>query len=194
MKIETRTFETPIGAMALAWSGETVLGLEMGWAKSRTAWESDDVPGMPLARLTERLAVRFPGAEIAPGRDAAVPHALELYFAGDVAAIDALRVDPGGTDFHARVWKELRRIPAGRTRTYAEVAVAAGSDSARATGGAVGSNPIPIVIPCHRVVGTSGRLTGFGGGLARKRWLLAHEGATFVDESPVQLSLLRTSR
>jgi methylated-DNA-[protein]-cysteine S-methyltransferase len=183
MKIETRAMETPVGRIALAWTGDVLLAVEMAWAKNRTSWHSKDRGGDVEKRLAARLRERFPDAEVAEGaKDAAPVRALERYFAGDLRAIDTLKVDAGGDGFHARVWHELRRIPAGETRSYGQIAAAAGSDSARAAGGAVGSNPIPIVIPCHRVVGADGKLTGFGGGLPRKRWLLQHEGAAFRDE------------
>jgi methylated-DNA-[protein]-cysteine S-methyltransferase len=184
MKIETTVIDTPIGSVAIAWRGDALVAIEMGSARSRTSWDSKDVPGDVGVRLAKRLRARFPDAERAEGpRDAAPVRAIVRYFAGDVRAIDALDVDAGGDGFHARVWRELRRIPAGETRTYGEVAAAAGGESARAAGGAVGSNPIPIVIPCHRVVGADGRLTGFGGGLPRKRWLLEHEGVRVRDEA-----------
>lgn len=187
MKIETAAIDTPIGKVAIAWRGDVLVAIEMAWAKNRTSWDSKDVPGDAETQLAKRLRARFPDAVVAKGaRDAAPVRAIERYFAGDVGAIDALEVDAGGDGFNARVWRELRRIPAGETRTYGEVAAAAGGESARAAGGAVGSNPIPIVIPCHRVVGADGRLTGFGGGLPRKRWLLEHEGATFKDENAAQ--------
>jgi methylated-DNA-[protein]-cysteine S-methyltransferase len=191
MRFETATLEAPIGPVAIAWRGETVYAIEMGWAKNRTRWETRDVPGSAEDHLARRLRARFPEIELSPGSSDAGPvRTLRRYFEGDVRAIDALRTDPGGDGFQARVWEELRRIPAGRTCTYGEIAARAGSPgSARAAGGAVGANPIPIVIPCHRVVGASGRLTGFGGGLPRKRWLLVHEGAAFVDDAPRQLSL-----
>lgn len=103
---------------------------------------------------------------------------ISAYFAGDLAAIDALEVDPGGTPFQRLVWTELRRIPAGATATYAELAHRIGRPTAvRAVGAANGANPISLVIPCHRLVGADGALTGYGGGLERKHWLLAHEGA-----------------
>ncbi len=191
MRIETLTMDTPLGRMALAWRDDVVLAVEMGYARDRTAWESKDVPGDPAGRLARRMRGRFPGAEIAEGSPRAqAPAGLVRYFAGDVRAIETLRVDPGGTPFHARVWEELRRIPAGETRTYGQVAAAAGSDSARATGGAVGANPVPVIIPCHRVVGANGSLTGFGGGLPRKLWLLRHEGAPLAGRAAQQLSLL----
>jgi methylated-DNA-[protein]-cysteine S-methyltransferase len=107
--------------------------------------------------------------------------ALRAYFAGDLRAIDGLPVETGGTDFQRRVWRELRKIPCGRTISYAALARRAGRPAAmRAAGHANGSNPITIVLPCHRVVGTDGALTGYGGGIARKRWLLEHEGAALA--------------
>ena len=103
---------------------------------------------------------------------------LRRYFRGDVAAIDALPVKTNGTAFQERVWRALRRVPGGKTITYTELARRAGRpDAVRAAGTANGQNPVSIVVPCHRVIGSDGSLTGYGGGLARKRWLLAHEGA-----------------
>ena len=85
-------------------------------------------------------------------------------------------MDTGGTPFQRKVWSALRDIGVGRTASYSEVAKAVGSPSAvRAVGAANGANPIPIVIPCHRVIGADGSLCGYGGGLERKRWLLRHE-------------------
>lgn len=100
---------------------------------------------------------------------------LEAYFLGQLTTFDlplALR----GTDFQARVWQALRTIPYGQTRSYREIAVAIGAPSAvRAVGAANGRNPISLVIPCHRVIGSDGRLTGYAGGIGRKHWLLRHE-------------------
>jgi len=104
--------------------------------------------------------------------------AMRAYFNGDLAAIDRLAADTGGTDFQRKIWRELRRIPVGKTITYAELARRIGKPAAiRAAGTANGANPVSIVIPCHRVIGTDGSLTGYGGGLHRKQWLLAHEKA-----------------
>jgi O-6-methylguanine DNA methyltransferase len=104
--------------------------------------------------------------------------AFSRYFDGDIAVLDGLQADPGGTSFQARVWTALRAIPAGRTCSYRDLAALAGVPSAvRAVAAANGRNPIPIVIPCHRVIGADGRLVGYGGGLDRKAWLLRHEGA-----------------
>lgn len=104
---------------------------------------------------------------------------LEAFFAGDLAAIDAIPVESAGTPFQRKVWKALRKVPAGRTWTYARLARRIGHPAAvRAVGAANGLNPISIVVPCHRLIGSDGSLTGYGGGLHRKAWLLRHEGAT----------------
>jgi len=118
-----------------------------------------------------------PGQVLVAGRLAArVTDALAAFFAGEVRAIDAVDVRTGGTDFQRRVWAALRRIPAGTTTSYGRLAAAIGSPSAcRAVGLANGANPIGIVVPCHRVIGADKTLTGYGGGIDRKRWLLDHE-------------------
>lgn len=109
-----------------------------------------------------------------------VHDALTAYFSGELDAIDALETATGGTEFQRRVWAALRAIPAGTTESYGALAARIGMPKAvRAVGLANGANPIAIVVPCHRVIGANGSLTGFGGGLERKRWLLAHEGAAF---------------
>ncbi|HEY5071105.1 MAG TPA: methylated-DNA--[protein]-cysteine S-methyltransferase [Caulobacteraceae bacterium] len=103
---------------------------------------------------------------------------LEAYFAGDIGAIEAIETRTGGTEFQKAVWSALRRIPAGQTISYAGLAANIGHAAAvRAVGLANGANPIVIVVPCHRVIGADGTLTGYGGGLDRKRWLLDHERA-----------------
>ena len=102
--------------------------------------------------------------------------ALDAYFQGDLKAIDQIPTATGGSDFQKAVWKALRAIPAGSTASYSELATSIGrSGSARAVGAANGANPIPIVVPCHRVIGADGSLTGFASGLPRKQWLLQHE-------------------
>ena len=103
---------------------------------------------------------------------------VEAYFAGNLTSVDDIAVCTEGTSFQKRVWSELRHIPASTTISYGELAKRIGRPSAsRAVGLANGSNPIAIVVPCHRVIGANGSLTGYGGGMERKRWLLAHEGA-----------------
>lgn len=102
---------------------------------------------------------------------------LNEYFAGRRTTFD-LPLEPRGTDFQLSVWELLRKIPYGVTTSYGELARRLGDPKAtRAVGAANGANPIPIIVPCHRVVGSKGELTGFGGGIERKRWLLEHEGA-----------------
>jgi methylated-DNA-[protein]-cysteine S-methyltransferase len=103
---------------------------------------------------------------------------LERYFGGGLNAFDGIALDPGGTDFQRSVWSALREIPAGTTTSYSELARRIGAPSAvRAVGAANGANPIWLIIPCHRAIGANGDLTGYAGGLDRKRWLLRHEGA-----------------
>jgi len=193
VRVEFAVVESPVGRVAVAWQEDRVVCAQMDIAVSRGTWETEWVEGDVESHLRAALVRRY-GADIeivGPVRDAAPADALRRFFDGDPAALDTLDVDPGGTEFQRVIWRELRRIAPGRTRTYGELATAAGRPgAARAAGGAVGANPIPLVIPCHRIIGTDGRLTGFGGGISRKRWLLRHEGAGFRDDAPVQLSLV----
>jgi methylated-DNA-[protein]-cysteine S-methyltransferase len=102
--------------------------------------------------------------------------ALDGYFDGDLSALDAVPIAAGGTSFQREVWMAVRAIPPGTTSSYGDIAARIGRPLAsRAVGAANGANPIPIVVPCHRVIGSNGALTGYGGGLPRKRWLLEHE-------------------
>lgn len=102
---------------------------------------------------------------------------LQDYFDGDLAVIDTLPTATAGTPFQREVWKALRTIPCGQIMHYGQLATQLGrAGAARAVGAANGSNPISIVVPCHRVIGSSGALTGYAGGVSRKEWLLRHEG------------------
>jgi methylated-DNA-[protein]-cysteine S-methyltransferase len=104
--------------------------------------------------------------------------ALDAYFNGQITALDDLVTATGGTDFQKTVWRALRTIPAGVTSSYGDLAAKIGNPKAvRAVGLANGANPIAIIVPCHRVIGANGTLTGYGGGLSRKQWLLKHEQA-----------------
>ncbi len=110
-----------------------------------------------------------------PGR---LTNAISSYFAGDLTAIDTLPVETAGTPFQRGVWRALREITCGSTLSYAKLAERIGRPTAiRAVGLANGSNPVGVVVPCHRVIGANGSLTGYGGGIERKRWLLEHERA-----------------
>ncbi|MBS0296147.1 MAG: methylated-DNA--[protein]-cysteine S-methyltransferase [Proteobacteria bacterium] len=103
---------------------------------------------------------------------------MRRYFSGEIGVIDDLATATAGTAFQRQVWEALRAVPAGETISYAELARRIGRPAAvRAVGLANGANPVGVVVPCHRVVGSNGSLTGYGGGLERKRWLLAHEAA-----------------
>jgi methylated-DNA-[protein]-cysteine S-methyltransferase len=132
-----------------------------------------------------RTAAFVEGNSTASGgvrRDSSGVHlALAAYFAGEVDALDAIAVAPQGTEFKQRVWKLLREVPAGTTVSYGELAARAGAPgAARAVGTANATNPICLIIPCHRVIRTGGALGGYGFGLDRKRWLLAHEAPAFA--------------
>lgn len=130
-------------------------------------------------RMMRLLRRHWGEAELVEGRaPAAIRSAVEAWFGGDLAALDGLKVKTNGTDFQHAVWAALRTIPVGETRTYGQLAAAIGSPKAvRAAGLANGQNPIAVIVPCHRVIGANGALTGYAGGLERKQWLLAHEGA-----------------
>ena len=128
-------------------------------------------------RMMRLLARHYGETPLTPGRaPQGVRTAVEAYFAGDATALDGVAIATGGTDFQRQVWAALRAIPAGETRTYGQLAAAIGRPKAvRAAGLANGQNPIAVIVPCHRVIGTNGTLTGYAGGLERKKWLLAHE-------------------
>jgi methylated-DNA-[protein]-cysteine S-methyltransferase len=154
---------SPIGDMLVAWDDDEHL---------RVLDFSDFEQ-----RMQTLLRLHYGDCEI---RDGAPPPSiasgLTRYFAGEITAIDGIAVSSGGTDFQKSVWAELRNIPAGATISYGELAHRLGKPKAvRAVGGANGANPIGIVVPCHRVIGANGTLTGYGGGMHRKKWLLAHE-------------------
>lgn len=152
--------ETPLGRLAIvAGSGHLYA---TGWTEHHTRMERT-VGGATL---------------VAASNHGGFTDALRAYFAGDLHVIDDLPVAEQGTPFQRSVWSALRRIPCGETISYGELARRIGKPAAvRAVGLANGANPVGIVVPCHRVIGSSGDLTGYGGGLPRKRWLLAHEGA-----------------
>jgi len=160
---------TPIGVMLLVQDrAQRLRALD---------WE-DHEPRM--ARLLRR---HYGGVELVPGDGrGAIADALRSYLAGTLDAIEGIPVETAGTKFQRRVWRELRRIPAGATLSYRELAGRIGRpDAVRAVGLANGANPVGVVVPCHRVIGSDGGLTGYGGGLERKRWLLEHEGVSVCE-------------
>ena len=149
-------------------------------------------------RLLRLLRIHYgkDGFRLEPVRN---PHglgdAMGRYFAGDIEAIDDIPVQTAGTPFQRKVWNQLRKIPGGATVSYRKLAgQIARPKAVRAVGTANGSNPISIVVPCHRVIGSDGSLTGYGGGLERKRWLLEHERSSLsVTSSTLPQSPPRSS-
>ncbi|MGA7051890.1 MAG: methylated-DNA--[protein]-cysteine S-methyltransferase [Mycobacterium sp.] len=152
--IHYRTIDSPIGPLTLAGSGSALTALRMvdqTYEPSHADWSLDSGAFGPAVNQ------------------------LEAYFAGELVDFD-IELDLRGTEFQQRVWKALLTIPYGETRSYGEIAEQIGAPgAARAVGLANGHNPIAIVVPCHRVIGASGSLTGYGGGLDRKRTLLELE-------------------
>jgi methylated-DNA-[protein]-cysteine S-methyltransferase len=135
------------------------------------------------------------GFRLAPQKN---PHglvdAINRYFEGELDAIDALPVKTAGTPFQRAVWAALRTIPCGATISYGKLAQQIGKPAAvRAVGLANGANPIGVIVPCHRVIGADGSLTGYGGGMERKRWLLAHEsrGALAKGQLPLKMHVAK---
>ena len=150
--MQYRTIESPVGPLVLAGVGTTLMHLRMTdqtHEPDRTGWQA-----------------------AAPNTFGDAIEQLQAYFAGELTQFDVdMRLE--GTDFQRRVWDALRTIPHGETRSYGEIATQIGIPGAsRAVGLANGRNPISIIVPCHRVVGSTGSLTGYGGGLDRKRKLL----------------------
>jgi methylated-DNA-[protein]-cysteine S-methyltransferase len=157
--------DTPIGHLFLVVDQEGNLRAA-GWR------EHQEEMRRLLQVQSSQTALHFEPAQNPNG----LTNALSRYFAGELKAIDTVPVQTAGTPFQREVWSALRTIPCGTTISYAKLAEQIGRPSAvRAVGLANGSNPIPIVVPCHRVIGSNGSLTGYGGGLDRKRWLLEHE-------------------
>jgi methylated-DNA-[protein]-cysteine S-methyltransferase len=129
----------------------------------------------PTHRWEPALRRRY-GEVILTEKDDAFGRVLASYFDGDIAVLDTMKVAFNGSTFQNRVWNALRRIPGGTTTSYGALAKKIGAPSAvRAVGLANGQNPVGLIVPCHRVIGSDGALTGYGGGLERKRWLLEHE-------------------
>jgi len=150
-------YDSPLGKLLLTGDGQVLFGVSFPNDRN---YARPDASGQPGGTALQ-----------------AAVQQLDAYFAGQLREFD-LAVQPHGTAFQRRVWQALRTIPYGTTVSYGKIAQVLGQPTAtRAVGAANGANPIPIVIPCHRVIGANGSLTGFGGGLAAKRWLLEHENA-----------------
>ena len=161
---------TPVGEALVVWDADGAL----------RAFDWSDYE----ARMLRLLRRHYGGVSPARGEaPAGIRDAVAAYFGGDLGSLARLECATGGTDFQRKVWAALRAIPAGATESYGALAARIGAPAAvRAVGLANGANPIGLVVPCHRVIGADGSLTGYGGGIARKRWLLVHEGARFRPE------------
>jgi methylated-DNA-[protein]-cysteine S-methyltransferase len=165
---------SPIGEMLLVSDGQAVRALDFHDYE---------------ARMLQLLRLQYGPCTLTPATaPAEVAEAFEAYFEGDLTALDRIPVQTGGTAFQRLVWAALRGIPAGTTTSYGRLAAQIGNPTAsRAVGLANGANPVSIIVPCHRVIGANASLTGYGGGLERKAWLIAHERRVAV---PVQQELL----
>ena len=167
MKIDFTTIPTPVGPVVLFARGDALIGLEFADHPDRTR---------SLRARFERYLGPFETREVRDPAGAATR--LASYFAGNRHALDRQQVELHGTAFERAVWTQLCRIPTGTTISYAELAARVGSPrGSRAAGQANGRNPVALFVPCHRVIAADGTLGGYGGGLDRKRHLLAHEGA-----------------
>ena len=166
--MERLRIESPIGVLTCLVREGVLVGVEFAPREGTVR----------AGATVEYVRRRFAGEPIRDVDEAGgVREAFERYFGGDIRALDSLAVDPGGTPFQAKVWMALREIEAGKTWSYEALAQRVGSPAAmRAVGAANGANPIPLVLPCHRVIGKNGKLVGYGGGMERKVWLLRHEG------------------
>jgi methylated-DNA-[protein]-cysteine S-methyltransferase len=160
------TIDSPVGPLTLAARDGRVCVLHFNAAANDEAV------------VTTTLHRHYPGETIErQGDPAGAVSAVTAYFGGTLHALDAIEVELNGTAFQKRVWEALRHVPTGSTSTYAALARSIGAAAAvRAVGAANGANPVAVIVPCHRIIGTNGTLTGYGGGLERKRWLLEHEG------------------
>jgi methylated-DNA-[protein]-cysteine S-methyltransferase len=178
MPIEVAALESPVGMLSI--SIEDGVVRRVGFVEARG--QGSEAKGQGSEGVSDvRTVGSDPWPPTAGLRPLSIVDRIRAYFDGDIQALDGIPVDPQGTPFQRDVWHMLLKIPAGRTWSYAELARAIGRpDAVRAVGAANGANPIPIVIPCHRVIGADGRLVGYGGGLDRKRWLLTHEGCRLL--------------
>lgn len=162
MELLFDSLETPLGTVSLASDGRALVALEF----------------LPPERMVSRLRARYgDGVAVRAARDPlGLTGMARAWFDGELAGLAAAPVDGGGTPFQRRVWAALRDIPAGSTESYSALAARLGMPrAARAVGLANARNPVAVAVPCHRVVGADGSLTGYAGGLERKRWLLDHE-------------------
>jgi len=163
IELRTDTIDSEIGPIVIVTDARALCALDFGDCGER---------------MKELLTHRFKDLMLRhEANPLGVSEKVRAYLAGDLHSLDGIAVDPGGTEFQQTVWSALRKIPVGTTRTYGQVAAGIGRPSAsRAVGLANSLNPVAIVIPCHRLIGSNASLRGYAGGLPRKQWLLRHEG------------------
>lgn len=169
-------YHSPVGILTLTSDGDSLTGV---WFEGQASYDA----------MISYLGCDISDLRFAAGKTAAAAFFakvcgwLDRYFAGEKPDPFEIPVKVRGTDFRLAVWSELRKLPYGKTISYGDIAKAVAERlgkirmSAQAVGGAVGHNPVSIIIPCHRVIGADGSMTGFGGGVDKKIWLLKHEGA-----------------
>ena len=171
--IAEATMATPLGPIHLEFSASGLKNLIFAGQddisrqdRKKSTPETTSLPEETLQKWRNQLA-----------------QALEKYFAGQPVSFEDLPLDLQGSPFHLQVWRELRKVPPGKTVSYQELARRLGKPkAARAVGQACGANPIPLIVPCHRVIAANGKLGGFSSGLERKRWLLEHEKEVTSDQ------------
>ena len=156
-------YNSPIGILTIASDGKHITGL---WLEGQAHFADGHQDPLDMPDL---------------GVFQAAKSWLNCYFSGQMPSCEDLPLQPKGTLFQQKVWNILTRIPYGQTMTYSQIAAMLSETmSPQAVGGAIGRNPISIIIPCHRVLGSGGKLTGYAGGIERKQWLLRHEGSHFI--------------
>ena len=167
----TESLPTPLGSMLAVASESGLCGLEF------------DIPER-ATRLWNRLRRWGAGSDVAEGHVPVFDAArrwLDAYFASAAGTGPSVALDLRGTEFELAVWREIQSVAPGHTTTYGEIGTKLERrDASRAVGAAVGANPVSLIVPCHRVIGLGGGLTGYGGGLPRKEWLLRHEGVLLL--------------
>ncbi len=165
-------YSSPLGSITIAADKNGIVGLWLP-GQSGTGLTEPEIRGFPQASEHLKEASKW----------------LDMYFAGEKPDPKTLKLNPKGTEFQKQVWDRLIEIPYGKTVSYGKIAADVAKIrckehmSSRAVGAASGCNPISIVVPCHRVIGSNNHLTGYGGGLPLKKWLLEHEGLTIINDS-----------
>jgi len=175
MKLSVEVIQTPLGPLTLALTSQDALCGVAFEHRRESMWEF----------IQRRFESSSLAAEATKRRGTAAGEAIQRYFGGEIDALDGIKVDGGGSEFQRSVWAALRLVRGGMTASYSELARGIGKPTGfRAVATANAINPVAIVIPCHRIIHADGSISGYGGGVERKRWLLHHE----AENAPFQLS------